>query len=112
MRRASVRWVLQAHPVTHMMAYRRSSAAVLKLTRYCVPCCVKDLYESLHDIWDEMVRVEVKVWAKFNAYWLKKSLPIIAIRYEDLVLHPEVSHGPPQLPLWSFTSRDACQYPS
>lgn len=54
------------------------------------PVALQDLYESLSHIWDEMVRAEVKVWSKFNSYWLKKALPVVAIRYEDLILYPEV----------------------
>lgn len=36
-----------------------------------------------------MLRSEVGVWARFNAHWLRRGLPLLAIRYEDLLLYPE-----------------------
>ncbi len=47
------------------------------------------LYVSLGSVWEDMVRNEVKVWARFNMHWLTRGLPVLAVRYEDLLLHTE-----------------------
>ena len=50
----------------------------------------QELYDGpLRSLWDEMLRSEVGVWARFNAHWLRRGLPLLAIRYEDLLLYPE-----------------------
>lgn len=54
--------------------------------------CLQDLYISLSNIWEEMVRNEMKVWSKFNHYWLTLGVPVLAVRYEDLLLHTEVKN--------------------
>lgn len=36
-----------------------------------------------------MLRSEAQAWARFNAHWLARGLPLLALRYEDLLLHPE-----------------------
>lgn len=36
-----------------------------------------------------MVEHEIQIWAKFNRYWLTRGLPVLAVRYEDLLLHTE-----------------------
>ena len=45
---------------------------------------------SLGNVWEEMVRNEMKVWSNFNHYWLTLGVPVLAVRYEDLLLHTEV----------------------
>ncbi len=49
----------------------------------------QELYGPLGGLWDEMLRNEVQVWARFNSHWLARGLPLLAVRYEDLLLHPE-----------------------
>ncbi|TFJ86491.1 hypothetical protein NSK_002148 [Nannochloropsis salina CCMP1776] len=48
-----------------------------------------DVFESLAPLWEDMARNEARVWAKFNAYWLTQKLPVLVVRYEDLLLHTE-----------------------
>jgi hypothetical protein len=57
------------------------------------------MYVSLQHIWDDMTKHEIGVWAKFNHWWLTKGIPILAVRYEDILAHPEVRFplGPPAL---------------
>ncbi|CAM9908376.1 unnamed protein product, partial [Discosporangium mesarthrocarpum] len=45
------------------------------------------VYEDFSSLWDGMVRNEIQVWEKFNLHWLSCGLPMIVIRYEDLVRH-------------------------
>lgn len=47
-------------------------------------------YERFADRWDGLVRNEIDVWMKFYRYWTTKvDIPIIVVRYEDLLLHRE-----------------------
>lgn len=52
----------------------------------------KSLHESQYarfaDRWDGLVRNEIDVWMKFHRYWTSKvDIPIIVVRYEDLLVH-------------------------
>lgn len=52
----------------------------------------KSLHESQYarfaDRWDGMLRNEIDVWMKFHRYWTAKvDIPIIIVRYEDLMVH-------------------------
>jgi hypothetical protein len=46
----------------------------------------------LKDTWIEFVRNEAHTWVKFHEFWLKerRQLPILIVRYEDLVQDTEV----------------------
>ncbi|KAF1324048.1 Transmembrane 9 superfamily member 2, partial [Globisporangium splendens] len=45
-------------------------------------------YERFADRWDGLVRNEIDVWMKFHRYWTSKvDIPIIVVRYEDLLVH-------------------------
>ncbi|CAH0519221.1 unnamed protein product [Peronospora belbahrii] len=54
----------------------------------------KSLHESQYkrfaDRWDGLLRNEIDVWMKFHRYWTTKvDIPIIVVRYEDLIMHRE-----------------------
>ncbi|KAG6586517.1 fbox domain containing protein [Phytophthora cinnamomi] len=54
----------------------------------------KSLHESQYarfaDRWDGLLRNEIDVWMKFHRYWTTKvDIPIIVVRYEDLMMHRE-----------------------
>ncbi|KAF4317267.1 hypothetical protein BBO99_00008171 [Phytophthora kernoviae] len=45
-------------------------------------------YERFADRWDGLLRNEIDVWMKFHRYWTTKvDIPIIVVRYEDLMMH-------------------------
>ncbi|TYZ64212.1 hypothetical protein PybrP1_011497 [[Pythium] brassicae (nom. inval.)] len=45
-------------------------------------------YARFADRWDGLVRNEVDVWMKFHRYWTATvDIPIIVVRYEDLLVH-------------------------
>jgi len=47
-------------------------------------------YARFADRWDGMLRNEIDVWMKFHRYWTSKvDIPIIIVRYEDLLMHRE-----------------------
>ncbi|OWZ21986.1 hypothetical protein PHMEG_0003383 [Phytophthora megakarya] len=47
-------------------------------------------YERFAERWDGLLRNEIDVWMKFHRYWTTKvDIPIIVVRYEDLMMHRE-----------------------
>ncbi|RLN92746.1 hypothetical protein BBJ28_00004294 [Nothophytophthora sp. Chile5] len=45
-------------------------------------------YERFAERWDGLLRNEIDVWMKFHRYWTAKvDVPIIVVRYEDLLVH-------------------------
>eukprot|EP01033_Poteriospumella_lacustris_P008450 gene8450-6109_t len=46
-----------------------------------------EAFASLKDIWNAFVPNEAQVWTKFYLYWLEQSkqLPIMMVRYEDIL---------------------------
>ncbi|DAZ96030.1 TPA: hypothetical protein N0F65_000025 [Lagenidium giganteum] len=45
-------------------------------------------YERFAERWDGLLRNEIDVWMKFHHYWMSKvDIPIIVVRYEDLLVH-------------------------
>ncbi|CAM9831411.1 unnamed protein product [Ectocarpus fasciculatus] len=49
------------------------------------------VYEEFREFWDGMIRNEMKVWERFNAYWLSRRVPVHVVRYEDLLSGPEAT---------------------
>jgi hypothetical protein len=41
----------------------------------------------------EMAQKEIVVWGRFHRYWLQQNIPILLVRYEDLVRNPEPTLG-------------------
>ena len=50
-------------------------------------------YERFADIWNEHVLTEAKVWTDFHEYWMQQKIPLLTVRYEDLLLHRERELG-------------------
>lgn len=46
-----------------------------------------DQYERFEDLWRELTAAEAGVWARFNRWWLQAPVPLLVVRYEDLVHH-------------------------
>jgi hypothetical protein len=45
-------------------------------------------YERFADRWDGMIKNEIDIWMKFHRFWtFKVSIPIIVVRYEDLLVN-------------------------
>ena len=49
---------------------------------------------SLSDVWEDFVSNEAEVWTAFHCFWLRKHahIPILLVRYEDLISNKEVSN--------------------
>lgn len=58
----------------------------------------EEAFYSLRGIWDNFVANEVKVWKAYHRYWIHQSctsmmtsgVPMLVLRYEDLLHHTEV----------------------
>ncbi|KAJ1455749.1 P-loop containing nucleoside triphosphate hydrolase protein [Pelagophyceae sp. CCMP2097] len=46
-------------------------------------------YARFSETFAGLARAEAQVWLKFNRWWLRAPLPLLVVRYEDLVLHRE-----------------------
>uniref|UniRef100_M4BFE8 Sulfotransferase domain-containing protein n=1 Tax=Hyaloperonospora arabidopsidis (strain Emoy2) TaxID=559515 RepID=M4BFE8_HYAAE len=47
-------------------------------------------YERFADRWDRLLRNEIDVWMKFYRYWTTTAdIPVIVVRYENLLMHRE-----------------------
>ena len=55
----------------------------------------QEVYDRHKDKFDGLFESDVAIWAKFNAWWICKckevGVPILVLRFEDLVRHPEES---------------------
>lgn len=40
-------------------------------------------------VFAEMARKEIQVWRDFHEYWLAQQIPLLVIRYEDLIRHTD-----------------------
>jgi len=50
-------------------------------------------YDRFADIWNEHVETEARVWTEFHEYWMKQAIPLLVVRYEDLLVHRERELG-------------------
>jgi len=48
-----------------------------------------DIREKTTQVWEEFVLKEIRVWKKFHLYWLNQDIPLLLIRYEDLIRRPD-----------------------
>jgi hypothetical protein len=46
------------------------------------------VYEQFQDFFHELVTNEMKVWLDFHKFWYSASIPLLVIRYEDLIRDP------------------------
>lgn len=44
-----------------------------------------EVYERLGDKFNSLARNEMKIWIQFHQYWLNKDVPILMVRFEDLI---------------------------
>ena len=45
----------------------------------------EEMYARLAPTWDRLLRSEAAMWRRFNEFWLSRPLPLLVVRYEDLV---------------------------
>jgi len=43
---------------------------------------------KLETVWESMVRKEISVWQAFYEFWLAQEIPLLLVRYEDLIRYP------------------------
>jgi hypothetical protein len=48
----------------------------------------EEVYDRFRDKFEGLVRSEIDIWLKFHEYWMSSSIPVLLVRYEDLVQNP------------------------
>ena len=44
-----------------------------------------EAYEQFRDKFDALVRNEIRIWLEFHKYWLEADIPVLVVRFEDLI---------------------------
>lgn len=61
----------------------------LCLTNTHTETVADEVYERFESKFVGLVRHEIRIWLEFHQYWLKAKVPVLVVRFEDLVLNPE-----------------------
>jgi hypothetical protein len=48
----------------------------------------EEMRNKLTSTWQSMVQKEICVWQAFNEFWLSQNIPLLLVRYEDLIRYP------------------------
>jgi len=48
----------------------------------------QEIREKTTKYWEEFAVKEIRVWTNFHKYWLEQEIPILLVRYEDLIREP------------------------
>ena len=46
-------------------------------------------FQHLAKVWNEHIEMETMIWKEFHKYWLTRDIPVIVVRYEDLLVNRE-----------------------
>lgn len=57
----------------------------LNLTNTHTETVVDQVYQDHADSFADMAKNELKVWIRFHLFWMKAQIPVILVRYEDLL---------------------------
>ena len=47
-----------------------------------------EMRTRLNHVWESMVKKEIQVWQAFHEFWLAHDIPLLLVRYEDLIRYP------------------------
>ena len=65
----------------------------LNVTNTHTETVTDEIYEHHKEMFEGLVKNEIKIWHEFHAYWLRiyqeHSCPLLLIRFEDLIQNPE-----------------------
>lgn len=61
----------------------------LNLTNTHTETVVDDVYEKYNDTFEDLAKNEMEVWIMFHRYWLEASIPVLLLRFEDLISNME-----------------------
>jgi hypothetical protein len=51
-------------------------------------------FRSLQQLWGEFIENEARVWARYHDFWVREAnVPLLLVRYEDLLLQKEEVHN-------------------
>jgi len=48
-------------------------------------------YERFAALWDGLMKHEAIIWSRFLEYWQSAGIPVLVLRYEDVIRYPEQS---------------------
>ncbi|KAL7535042.1 hypothetical protein ACHAXR_006233 [Thalassiosira sp. AJA248-18] len=48
-----------------------------------------EVREKTAKVWEEYVLKEIRVWKGFHTFWMNQDVPLLLIRYEDLIRQPD-----------------------
>lgn len=65
----------------------------LNLTNTHTESVIDDVYEKFARKWQGLARNEMEIWLRFHQYWLASPIPLLVIRFEDLVACPQRELG-------------------
>lgn len=58
----------------------------LNLTNTHTKTVTDEVYHKYQDTYQAMARNEIKIWIDFHHYWLNVDLPVLVVRFEDLIV--------------------------
>lgn len=76
--------LLVRHPVNAIDSYFNMQLAACHDKSLC-----DSEYTRFANIWDGHIREEVRIWVDFHQYWLRQPIPLLIVRYEDLLVDRE-----------------------
>jgi Sulfotransferase domain len=57
----------------------------LNLTNTHTETVTDNVYAKHQDTFDDLASNEMKVWSQFHRYWLEAQIPVLVVRFEDLI---------------------------
>ena len=61
----------------------------LNLTNTHTETVTDDVYQKYQAAFDELAQNEMEVWIRFHRYWLEAPIPVLIVRFEDLISNME-----------------------
>jgi Sulfotransferase domain len=65
------------------------------------------VYQDHYKFYQDLIRNEMQIWLAFHKFWMAHKIPILLVRYEDLMEHPQRELER----ILMFASRPNCQLP-
>ena len=76
--------LLVRHPINALESYFN-----LQITEDHTRSLNESQYDLYANEWNKFILTEAQVWVDFHEYWMKQKIPLLIVRYEDLLLHRE-----------------------
>ena len=76
--------LLVRHPINAIKSYFH-----MQLTACHHLSIAPSEFSRFSEFWQMHVDMETEVWIKFHTYWLSRKIPLMVVRYEDLLINRE-----------------------